>query len=101
MGDAPALVLGDLNALSPLDAAVHEAAGLAQRLRSLSRPRRKFMTLGKLDYSPMQALLDVGLADPIRQGGRRPPGADGGWSFLVHFHSAGGGPISLVFLQKA
>eukprot|EP00667_Euglena_gracilis_P017147 EG_transcript_18021 len=67
VGDAPALVLGDLNALSPLDAAVHEAAGLAQRLRSLSRPRRKFMTLGKLDYSPMQALLDVGLADPIRQ----------------------------------
>eukprot|EP00668_Euglena_longa_P034960 GGOE01044889.1.p1 GENE.GGOE01044889.1~~GGOE01044889.1.p1 ORF type:complete len:290 (-),score=83.06 GGOE01044889.1:153-1022(-) len=66
VGDAPALVLGDLNALSPVDAALHKSGGLAMQLRSLSRPRRKFMTFGQLDYSPMQTLLDAGLVDPIR-----------------------------------
>ena len=51
----PLLLLGDLNTLSPADAAAHRASGLAARLAE-SRTLRKFSDGTALDYSAFEAL---------------------------------------------
>ena len=62
------LLAGDLNTLSALDQAAHERAGLAQLIRNgphAAALSRKFLdgTQGRIDYSPMQALLEAPLHD--------------------------------------
>jgi endonuclease/exonuclease/phosphatase family metal-dependent hydrolase len=56
----PALVLGDLNTLSRLDAPAHARSGLAAALAASPALARKFLTAdGAIDYRPMDVLLDA------------------------------------------
>lgn len=62
------LLAGDLNTLSALDQAAHERAGLAQLIRNgphAAALSRKFLDAShaRIDYSPMQALLEAPLHD--------------------------------------
>ena len=72
---APALVMGDLNTLSPIDAPRHAALGLRDALvRGGSRLRHKYLDAsGHLAYRPMATLLERGglvdlCAEPCRRG---------------------------------
>jgi endonuclease/exonuclease/phosphatase family metal-dependent hydrolase len=76
--DRPFLLAGDLNTLSSLDRATHESAGLARVIvdgphaKGLSK---KFMDARRerLEYAPMQALLDAPLHDLGVTGGHTVP----------------------------
>mmetsp|Transcript_798 Transcript_798/g.2196 ORF Transcript_798/g.2196 Transcript_798/m.2196 type:complete len:506 (+) Transcript_798:88-1605(+) len=62
------VLLGDLNTLSPLDVRQHTANRLAQKIGNGPRAKqlaRKFLDTArrKIDYSPMQVLLDAPLLD--------------------------------------
>jgi endonuclease/exonuclease/phosphatase family metal-dependent hydrolase len=62
--DAPLLLAGDLNTLSPLDADAHARTALLPALQASAVLRRKFLTpQGAIDHRPMQTLLDAGLHD--------------------------------------
>lgn len=61
--DAPLLLMGDLNTLSPLDKMTHNRAGLLEVLMADSSLRRKFVKGGSINYRPMQTLLNAGLQD--------------------------------------
>ena len=72
---APALVMGDLNTLSPLDAPRHATLGLRDALvRGGARLRHKYLDAsGHLAYRPMATLLERGglvdlCAEPCRRG---------------------------------
>ena len=70
----PFVLVGDLNTLSPLDKAEHDAAGLTQKIRSgpyAKQLSKKFLTKAKtaVDYTPMQLLLDAPLTDVGARGG--------------------------------
>ena len=78
-GNTPAILLGDLNTLSPLDDAHHAAAKLEQTLAKDARLRTKFLRTAddssftaagstgqhaaRLDYRPMEVLLSAGMHD--------------------------------------
>ena len=59
----PLLLLGDLNSLSPRDAAAHTKIGLAKRL-SRTRSWSKFSVNERLDYSILTALTEQVLGGP-------------------------------------
>ncbi|MDF2658012.1 MAG: hypothetical protein K0Q94_803 [Paenibacillus sp.] len=59
----PLLVMGDLNTLSPHDDGYYKEYGLLETLESDDKLSRKFVVRGKLNYRPMQILLDAGLSD--------------------------------------
>ncbi|MEY2654966.1 MAG: hypothetical protein RLZZ524_1994 [Pseudomonadota bacterium] len=62
--DAPLLLVGDLNTLSPLDEDAHRALGLRERLQADAILRRKFLRPdGEIDLAPMQALHAAGLVE--------------------------------------
>ena len=78
-GNTPAILLGDLNTLSPLDDAHYAAAKLEQTLAKDARLRTKFLRTAddssvaaagstgqhaaRLDYRPMEVLLSAGMHD--------------------------------------
>ncbi len=60
----PAILIGDLNTLSPLDAPWYETIDARTELSSAPPLRRKFLSPDDaIDYGPMQCLLDAGLID--------------------------------------
>ncbi|MGY0195289.1 endonuclease/exonuclease/phosphatase family protein [Leptothrix sp. BB-4] len=68
---APLLLIGDLNTLTPLDEPAHRHAGLRDRLQADAALRRKFLRPdGEIDTAPMQALHAAGLVE------LRAPGID-------------------------
>ena len=76
--DAPALLMGDLNTLSPLDAPRHATLGLREVLvRGGARLRHKYLDAsGRLAYGPMATLLERGgLVDLCAEPCRLPPDA--------------------------
>lgn len=69
--DAPLLLVGDLNTLSPLDAPAHRRSGLRDRLQADAALRRKFLRPdGEIDTAPMRSLHAAGLVE------LRAPGID-------------------------
>jgi len=75
---------GDLNTLSPLDRAEHQASGLLQQLHRTDyagflRLNRKFLdakNLSAIDYGPMGILLRTGMVDACAQGCRANNGTE-------------------------
>jgi endonuclease/exonuclease/phosphatase family metal-dependent hydrolase len=62
--DAPLLLVGDLNTLSPLDEAAHRRSGLRERLQAEPALRRKFLRDdGEIDRAPLQTLHAAGLTE--------------------------------------
>ena len=69
---APVLLMGDLNTLSPLDREWHASTGLLPILRSDPALARKFLEEDmEINYRPMQKLLDAGLIDLCADGSRK------------------------------
>mmetsp|Transcript_43214 Transcript_43214/g.90227 ORF Transcript_43214/g.90227 Transcript_43214/m.90227 type:complete len:406 (+) Transcript_43214:197-1414(+) len=72
------VLLGDLNTLSPLDARAHTLASLPARMSHGSHAQalaRKFLTADgtRIDYAPMQTLLDTPLWDVGNASGHTVP----------------------------
>lgn len=64
----PVLLMGDLNTLSPRDQDRHSISGLVEILRRDAHLTRKFLDAeAKINYRPMQRLLDAGLTDLSRR----------------------------------
>lgn len=59
----PAVVMGDLNTLSPADREHYERVGLPQRLNAKPSLLRKYMVDGQINFRPMEILLEAGLKD--------------------------------------
>ena len=70
----PLFLMGDLNALSPLDKPHHDDERLAKKLRSTDSLQAKFLRDdGTIDYDAMQMLLDSGFVDVTVPGGHTVP----------------------------
>lgn len=59
----PLLVMGDLNTLSPLDQDFHKERGTKEKMINRKFTNRQHIVDGKINYQPMQTLLDAGLMD--------------------------------------
>lgn len=66
----PLLVMGDLNTLSPLDDTYYMECSLVHTLAQDDKLTKKFMRCGRLNYNPMQTLLDAGLSDAGHDSGQ-------------------------------
>lgn len=76
----PVVLLGDLNALSPLDEDAHRREGLAEKIKASpdKRIRSKFITGGGgLDYGVVERFLQAGWVDVHAQGGSPSPTVPG------------------------
>lgn len=60
---APLMVMGDLNTLSPLDADHYRKSDLYSALSHDVSLKDKFINNGRINYQPMETLLDAGLID--------------------------------------
>lgn len=59
----PAILMGDLNTLSPLDDIYYEKTGLRKRLNAHENSRQRHIKNEKINYEPMRNLLESGLHD--------------------------------------
>jgi len=59
----PLIVMGDLNTLSPLDKTYYEREEVLGKIKSRERVSLQHTYKGKLNYLPMETLLDAGLYD--------------------------------------
>lgn len=59
----PALLMGDLNTLSPLDASHYQKINELDRIMAAPFLVRQHLKGGEINYRPMQTLLDAGLHD--------------------------------------
>lgn len=61
--DGRVVVMGDMNTLSPLDKIHYDKMGIKEVLNASENSQRRHIKNGKINYQPMQNLLDAGLHD--------------------------------------
>ncbi|MUV36990.1 hypothetical protein JNUCC1_00796 [Lentibacillus sp. JNUCC-1] len=61
--DGPAVVMGDLNTLSPLDRVQYEKNNVIKYLKENNILNRQHLLEGEINYKPMELLLGAGLRD--------------------------------------